>query len=172
MDFVGFDSNGLSGDLWAIWNPSMVQKDNCILNERHISIFFFSSLVDGFKWCLTNVYGPNRPDERAQFFDELNALTNFANVPWCIGGDFNNNELLDIHSIGAAYTWSNHTLSDPTFTHLDKLLVTHSFLNKFSNFYIKALVKITFDHVPLMSNSVGMKFGPSTCRMELNWLSD
>ncbi|KAL4189713.1 hypothetical protein AMTRI_Chr08g166760 [Amborella trichopoda] len=178
MDFEGFDSNVLSGGLWVIWHPNVVQKDDCVL--RHISILF-SGLVDGFKWCLTNVYGPNRPDERAQFLDELNALTNFANVPWCIGGDFNDlslyahveffhseyNKFLDIPSIGAAYTWSNHALSNPTLTRLDRFLVTNSFLNKFPNLYVKALVKITFDHAPLLLNSVGMKFGPSLFRMDL-----
>ncbi|KAL4201012.1 hypothetical protein AMTRI_Chr02g214030 [Amborella trichopoda] len=197
MAFVGFDSYVLSSGLWVIWDPNVVQKDNSVLNARHISIFFFGS-VDGFKWGKTNVYGPNRPDERAQFFDELNALTNFVNVPWCIGGDFNvirwpiessvnpkispcmrmfnsfiqNNELLDILSIGVAYTWSKHVLSDPTFTHLDRFLVTNAFFNKFPNLYVKALVKIASDHVPIQLNSMGMKFGPSPFRMELNWLSN
>ncbi|KAL4179150.1 hypothetical protein AMTRI_Chr13g118600 [Amborella trichopoda] len=83
-----------------------------------------------------------------------------------------NNELVNIPSIVVAYTWSNHAVSDATITCLDRFLVTNSFLNKFPNPYVKALVKITFDHVPLMLNVVGMKFGPSPFRMKRNWLSD
>ncbi|KAL4181494.1 hypothetical protein AMTRI_Chr12g237600 [Amborella trichopoda] len=121
--------------------------------------------MDGFKWCLTNVYGSNRLDERTHFFDELNALTNFFNVPWCIGGVFNvirwpsdssvnpkispcmhkfnsfirNDELLDIPSIGAAYTY---------------------------------LSKKCFRSCPSLVEFDGCKVGPSPFIMELNWLPD
>ncbi|KAL4201786.1 hypothetical protein AMTRI_Chr02g260400 [Amborella trichopoda] len=125
MDFVGF---GLLGGLWVIWYSSVVQKNDCVLNERHISTLF-SGHVDGFKWCLTKVYGPICVDKKKQFFDELNVLTNFVNFPWCIGSDFNviqwpsefsvnprispcmrmfnsfihNNKLLDVPSMGSLH---------------------------------------------------------------------
>jgi hypothetical protein len=35
------------------------------------------------------VYGPNDDGDRRVLWDELARLTNWWEMPWCIGGDFN-----------------------------------------------------------------------------------
>lgn len=112
--------------------------------------------ADGFQWVLTNVYGPNKPLERAGFWEELDNVCNYWNLPWCLGGDFNTvlscdektncsqttrsmkdfasfieqHELVNLPLKGARYTWSNNQ-SNPVMCRLDRFLLSPSFELKF-----------------------------------------
>ncbi|KAL4201899.1 hypothetical protein AMTRI_Chr02g261150 [Amborella trichopoda] len=114
----------------------------------NITLLCFSGPADGFKWCWTNVYGPNRVDEREQFFAKLNALTSFLDLPWCIGGDFN---VIRSHSESSV----NLKIS-PCMCMFNSFICNHELLD-----------------IPLIGlTSTGVKFGSSPFRLELNWLLD
>ena len=44
---------------------------------------------DGFQWVFSGVYGPVENRLRESFWEELRSIKGLWDVPWCVGGDFN-----------------------------------------------------------------------------------
>ncbi|XP_026442599.1 uncharacterized protein LOC113342191 [Papaver somniferum] len=123
---------GSSGGTLILWNKDLVEVKDSLVGDYTLSVHRINK-HDGFEWVLTNVYGPNKPHERADFWDELDNICRFWDLPWCLGGDFNvitkcdekkgcnkitksmenfcdfilQHNLIDLPLKGARYTWSN-----------------------------------------------------------------
>jgi hypothetical protein len=54
-----------------------------------VAAYTFKNVDDGFVWAFAGVYGPNGDSDRRLLWDELAGLLSWWNMPWGIGGDFN-----------------------------------------------------------------------------------
>ena len=53
----------------------------------------FKNCEDGFNWIFSGVYGPTVKRYRELFWEELGAIRGLWSDPWCIGGDFQFNQV-------------------------------------------------------------------------------
>ncbi|XP_026433507.1 uncharacterized protein LOC113330930 [Papaver somniferum] len=186
-------SAGSSGGMIILWNKDILDVHDSLVGEFTLSISC-SNKDDGFQWILTNVYGPNKPRERDSFWEELDNVYSFWDLPWCIGGDFNTvlscdekknsskftksmksfssfiaqHELINLPLKGARYTWSNNQ-SNPVMCRLDIFLLSPSFELKFPLASQLAKPRPTSDHIPLILDLSHPSWGPSPFRFETLW---
>ena len=130
--FIHSPSIGSSGGLIIIWNSHFFRGQQISISRYHITVEF-SCNISGHIWYLTNVYGPNQPDERSLFINWLLNLDSSPMDNWIIMGDFNlvrgpenrnrpggdvnnmiafnrlisHHDLVEIPLKGRAFTWSN-----------------------------------------------------------------
>lgn len=135
----------------TIWDKDFVEVIDSLVGDYTLSISCINK-ADNFEWVLTNVYGPNKPIERDDFWMKLDNASRLWDLPWCLGGDFNvilkcdekkgcnkitksmryfanfiyTHDLIDLPMKGARYTWSNRQ-SNPVMFSLDRFLLSPSF---------------------------------------------
>lgn len=84
--WASLPSCGRSGGVLVMW-------DGRVVMECEIRVFFSLSIRfwnrDNNEWWLTGVYGPNRPCNRQEWWEELVDLFGLCSPNWCMGGDFN-----------------------------------------------------------------------------------
>lgn len=130
------DPVGFFGDLWLLWNPSIVDI-SCTSYSRW-SIHVVVSLVNyhlSQPWLLSSIYGSPNHAICQQLWDELEAVSSMSGCSWLTLGDFNtvlrhgdkvggnpltlsqSQELtnvfnrcgiIDLVSSGPKFTWNNH----------------------------------------------------------------
>ena len=86
---MGIDSKGFSRGLCILWDPTRVSLFDFQGTRNSISTIF---KVIGFPitGLLTNVYGPQGPNDKRFFFKSLSNLkTCMVFEHWVVGGDFN-----------------------------------------------------------------------------------
>lgn len=80
--------SAVNGRIWLTWDPKVYnigiervesQLIHCIVRGR----------LDGFKTCLTLIYGFNTVEQRKTLWRSLNDISVQMTKPWIIGGDFN-----------------------------------------------------------------------------------
>lgn len=124
----------------------------------------------GFKCGFGNVYAPNADAERREFLNEVHAIISESDIPWCIAGDFNVVKsveeniglsfnqyaaadfvnfidvcgFIDLPLVGGRFTWYSNW-SPPTFSRLDRFLVSTDFLAKFPDVVQKLLPRSLSD---------------------------
>ncbi|XP_026420528.1 uncharacterized protein LOC113316580 [Papaver somniferum] len=81
-------SFGSSGVMITIWDKDFVEVIDSLVGDYTLSISCINK-ADNFEWVLTNVYGPNKPIERDDFWMKLDNASRLWDLPWCLGGDFN-----------------------------------------------------------------------------------
>ncbi|XP_026405470.1 uncharacterized protein LOC113300482 [Papaver somniferum] len=187
-------SVGKSGGMLILWDRDFVEVGDSLVGDYTLSIHC-SNKFDNFQWVLTNVYGPNNPIERSDFWIELDNVCHYwNNIPWCIGGDFNTitkcdekkhcsritrsmlnfnkfiveHDLIDLPLKGARFTWSNGQ-SNPVMCRLDKFLISPSFEQHFPFVSQLAKARPTSDHIPLLLDISDPSWGPSPFRFEAMW---
>lgn len=132
MEFVSSNSVGASGGLITIWNTDFFKVTNIITHRSFV--YLEGVLLNSFPCVLVNVYAPNEVGNRRELWEVLLGLKVNSQVPWCIGGDFNeikevservgctrmerrmrdflefcnNMELVDLPMIGRKFTWTNY----------------------------------------------------------------
>ncbi|XP_026420155.1 uncharacterized protein LOC113316149 [Papaver somniferum] len=150
--------------------------------------------ADNFKWVLTNVYGPNKPTERDDFWMELDNASRLWDLPWCLGGDFNvilkcdekkgctkitksmrdfanfiyTHDLIDLPMKVSRYTWSNGQ-SNLVMSRLDRFLLSPSFEAHYPFASQLAKDEPTSDHIPLLLDISDSSWGSSPFRFEVMW---
>ena len=77
--------------------------------------------------------------------------------------------LRDMPLQGGPYTWRGGRNSR-AMSRLDRFLVSANWENKFSKAIQRCLPRPTFDHSPILSDSDGIRIGPSPFRFKLMWL--
>ncbi|XP_026429796.1 uncharacterized protein LOC113326248 [Papaver somniferum] len=147
---VGWTSQqsvGSSGGMLTIWDRDYVEVSDSLVGDYSLSILC-TIKIDNFQWVLTNVYGPDNPVDRTDFWIELdNVCRYWTNTSWCIAGDFNTitkcaekkncrkitrsmtkfnefileHDLIDLPLKGARYTWSDGTPSSVLWQKLQAL---------------------------------------------------
>ena len=109
----------------------------------------FRMVENRVQWVFSGVYGPIENRLRESFWEELGSIKDLWDVPWCIGGDFNeilylnerfsggrfsnsmrrffdilnDLELRDHPLQGGPYTWSGG-INSRSMSRLDRFLVT------------------------------------------------
>ena len=89
--FVGWEvlnAVNTAGGVLLLWDKREVDQVN-----SKVCIFSMScrwkSLLNGFEWVGTGLYGLNRDDSRSELWDELSKIRHQWSQPWCIFYDFN-----------------------------------------------------------------------------------
>ncbi|KAL4204234.1 hypothetical protein AMTRI_Chr01g108760 [Amborella trichopoda] len=71
------------------------------------------------------------------------------------------NELLDFNLMGPTYTWSNNSAANPWLSKIERATVTPNWENLFPKSIMKTLPQWSSDHVPVLIDTEGEKFGCS-----------
>ncbi|XP_026451352.1 uncharacterized protein LOC113351613 [Papaver somniferum] len=184
-------SMGNSGGMIILWNKYLLDVFDCLVGDYSISVACINK-TDNFKWSLTSVYGPNNPYERPSFWEELDNVCSFWNLPWCIGVDFNTilkcdekkncknitksmkgfasfideHDLIDLSLKGARYTWSNNQ-SNPIMCKLDRFLFSPSLELQYPCASQLDKPRPTSDHIPILLDIDDPSWGPSPFRFEI-----
>ncbi len=77
------------GDILTLWDPRKVSIIDAEASRNYLPIIFqLVGVSDTF--LVTNVYGPQRIDEKLRFLESLVDLrSRHEEIPWVMGGDFN-----------------------------------------------------------------------------------
>lgn len=171
--FLRVPSNGSSGGIITIWNGGLFSGKLISLNYFQITVEF-TSTMDNSKWYLSNIYGPNSVEGKAEFTDWLTDLNISSSKYWMFLGDFNfirgpdnrnkaggdhnnmmifnniiiNHDLVEIPLKGRAFTWSNMQDS-PLLEKLDWIFTSSDWTIDHPNTMAFPLAKIPSDHVPI-----------------------
>lgn len=64
--------------------------------------------------------------------------------------------LLEVSFFGSKFTWHKGTGEDAIYERLDRVLVSQSFLNLFPNAIENHIVKVAYDHDPILLNCLSI----------------
>ncbi|XP_026431404.1 uncharacterized protein LOC113328537 [Papaver somniferum] len=187
-------SVGNSGGMLILWDRDFVEVTDSLVGDYTLSMLC-TNKIHNFEWVLTNVYGPNKPVERTNFWIELDNICRYwINLPWCIGGDFNKitkcaekknckkitrsmhnfnhfiveHDLIDLPLKGGRYTWSNGQ-ANLVMCRFDRFLISPSFEQHLSFVTQLSKARPTYDHIPLLLDISDPSWGPSPFRFEVMW---
>lgn len=129
---LGLQKGFIEGGLALLWNKSL-SVDLQSYSQNHIDVEVFCPVAK-VRWRFTGFYGFPEQSRRYQSWDLLRSLNHHRDLPWIVGGDFNeileNSEkeggnlklpyhleafrvalddcsLSDIGWVGDPFTWSN-----------------------------------------------------------------
>ncbi|KAK1294355.1 hypothetical protein QJS10_CPA16g00524 [Acorus calamus] len=148
----------------------------------------------GWKWILSNTYGPHESVEREEMWGELSAVREAWEAPWCVLGDFNvtrypedrnrvsymtpdmqrfsewiaQEGLLDIPISNLMFTWSNMRDS-PSMAKLDRFLVCPDWEDVLPGSSAIGLARPTSDHVPILLRSLDRPAHATSFKFESWW---
>ena len=194
MDWMFLGSNGASGGILLMWDKRLVEKIEDAIGIYSVSCKF-RNVADQKVWMYSGVYGPNADRERSIMWDELAGIRSWWGVPWCVGGDFNvvrfpsermgvagfspamydfsdfisDHGLIDIPLSGGNFTWSNNR-DIVSMSRIDRFLYTADWEEGFITIAQKRLVRLTFDHFPIMLECGSIPRGRWPFRFENMWL--
>ena len=75
------------GGIWILWNPGSI-----IIKPLHTSSQCIHAMVtkrNYEEWMLSAVYASPNNSLRDKLWSNLKVVADFYNVPWLVGGDFN-----------------------------------------------------------------------------------
>ncbi|KAH7839133.1 hypothetical protein Vadar_000168 [Vaccinium darrowii] len=131
MDYAIAESEGASGGLITMWNKKAFQAHHILARRNFIIVK--GELFGSFECIIINIYAPNDIRSRRELWKELVQLKTTFQVPWCLGGAFNEVKrigervgclrsdrgmrefndfinLMEVHDLpmmGRKFTWSN-----------------------------------------------------------------
>lgn len=190
-NFVGVDSEGRSGGLILAWS-SLLSCDVISLSKNWILTRCTDQ--DNHVFYITCVYGPPRISERHEFWAFLRTVARNVDLPWIVGGDFNqvlsknsqspgaielsdtlnNCGLIELHTTGNFFTWCNgRQAEDTVWEKLDRILVNADWFNLFPQSHAECLTVAASDHCPiLLSTVVNFAVRRRPKRFEAMWITD
>lgn len=133
------------------------------------------SKESGVQWVFSGVCGPSKNDKKQEFWEELDSLGRYWELPWMLAGDFNavksrrersSNKasisgrenflefcdehcLLEFDRTGPLFTYSNKQ-EVPTFSRLDRYLANIAWMEVFSEHKEKTLGFYGLDHIMVL----------------------
>lgn len=88
-NFEFIPSDGSRGGLFISWRADRFAV-SCLHKGTWSLTLSVTNLEGGAVWTLTNVYGPQAPEQKVQFLNELTTVgQHHVQGAWCIVGDFN-----------------------------------------------------------------------------------
>uniref|UniRef100_A0A2N9IZD1 Reverse transcriptase domain-containing protein n=1 Tax=Fagus sylvatica TaxID=28930 RepID=A0A2N9IZD1_FAGSY len=195
--FAGWEvlnADNTAGGVLLLWDKRVVERIDSIVGRFSVSCHW-KSLVDGFEWVGTGVYGPNRDDSRSELWAELSEIRHQWSQPWCIFGDFNvvrfpserrgcvrvtpamvefsdfieGSNLIDLPLNGGLYSWCNGS-TNPSMSRIDRVLVSTDWEEHYPDVVQKLMPKPISDHNPVLLEAGGMARGKSSFKFENMWL--
>ncbi|XP_039070033.1 uncharacterized protein LOC120216767 [Hibiscus syriacus] len=167
-------AEGASGGLILLWDSTMFDMRDQVVLRRILAIK--GSLVrSNLDIGLVNVYGPNVPGERKDFFEILNAVITDLNSPIILGGDFNvvrsddervgvcdhlggmnmfedfisTWDLVEVPNVGSQFTWFRGGMNVAA-SRLDRFLVSVEIVSLFPLLTQTTLPKSLSNHIPII----------------------
>ncbi|KAL7222868.1 hypothetical protein ACSBR1_024540 [Camellia fascicularis] len=149
-----------------------------------IAVDVSGTLLPNFECIFVNIYAPNDPTLKKQLWGELINLKSSFDLPWCLGGDFNEVlrtgerksyttisssidhfkdllvrlELRDIPMLGRSFIWSNNQEA-VRWSRIDRFLLNPEWLDKF-NIKQWGLERTLSDHCPILLIEDDGDWGP------------
>ncbi|XP_058211519.1 uncharacterized protein LOC131323689 [Rhododendron vialii] len=194
FEFAVVQAEGASGGAITIWKNNVFKFEEVISRKKFILIR--GNISGNFPCVILNVYAPNNYIERRDVWNEIKARKIRFNMPWVLGGDFNEikstgersgcsrvdrgirdfqefincMEVIDLPMVGRKFTWSN-VQEENIQSRIDRFLVPQERLDKFSVFQW-GLPRITSNHCPIMLSDASKDWGPKPFRFINAWFSN
>ncbi|XP_034692384.1 uncharacterized protein LOC117919321 [Vitis riparia] len=194
LDWGAMGAHGAARGILICWDKRTLEVLEMEVGQFSISCRF-RNVEDGIVWIFTGVYGPFSKEEKEILWEELEAIRDIWDDPWCLRGDFNVTlsqwersnqgrltgamrrfaqvvdelELLDLSLQGGVFSWSGDR-NNQSWARLDRFLVTQNWLDHFSGVVQSRLPRPTSDHFPILLKGGGLRRGPSPFRFENMWL--
>ncbi|KAL4204404.1 hypothetical protein AMTRI_Chr01g131880 [Amborella trichopoda] len=185
VKFVGVDAIGASGGLWVMWDPLTLHCVDVLRTNRFLVVFFQGPNSE-FSWGFVN------------FLSSLGDVLLSHNIHLCLGGDFNfilwlddNSSIISLNSsmtifnsfiecfqlfylpiTGTKFTWSNNSVTNLVMSNLDRFMAIQKWMEAFPLTYVKALLRLSSDHIPLFFNMKLICSSKKPFRMNLGWLNE
>ncbi|OMP03932.1 reverse transcriptase [Corchorus capsularis] len=193
VNVLSTNANSLSGHSMGKRNFIHNGYSSSLRNERYIICAGFMKRV-GFHCAIVNVYALNDEEGRVLLWNELKDLKEQFDLPRIIGGDFNavlhtkerqgrdenslgtrsftdftnDLQLIDMPLLGAKFTWgSNREI--PSFSRLDRFLVSTEVLISFPDIKQKLKPKSLSDHNPVLLFVENVNWGPKLFKFFNHW---
>uniref|UniRef100_J3NA39 CCHC-type domain-containing protein n=1 Tax=Oryza brachyantha TaxID=4533 RepID=J3NA39_ORYBR len=193
-DFVFLAAQGTRGGIILAWKSDVFAATLVHSGAWSISVRI-KELITAREWFLTTVYGPQDEQEKLMFLDELHTAAGICQPAWAIAGDFNlvtsvadksngrvnrrlmnafknklnQLELKEVYLFGRRYTWSNEQ-QQPILAKLDRVFVTASWEELFSEMSLQALSSSVSDHCPILLACGSYLHKPRKFRFENFWI--
>ncbi|KAL7139391.1 hypothetical protein ABFS83_09G047600 [Erythranthe nasuta] len=152
---LAVDRVGKAGGSAMLWKKEIV-VDLLSFYLNHIDVKVENPLMDR-KWRCTGFYGILEQSRRHISWDLITELHGQSDLPWIIGGDFNdiltldNCQLSDIGFEGYPYTWSNRREDPHTIrSRLDRVCANEEWNNIFPLASVQHLHCSGSDHLPIL----------------------
>jgi hypothetical protein len=174
-----------------MWDKRIVEKIDVFMGE-FVLAYSFRSVVDDFSWAFAGVYGLNIDALKSSLSDELAGFSSWWELPWCIGGNFIvtrfpaerprdvclnaammefsdfifEQGLMDLPLARGSFTWSINQ-ENPSWSHLDKFLISPDWEVKFSCTLQKRLPRLCSDHFPILLDCGGIHWAPDRSSLRI-----
>lgn len=189
-------SEGNSGGIITIWNPSLFQKMSSWSIKEMLVVNGFL-IEDGKNCSIINVYAPSCPSLRLALWDKISILAEQCKDDYlCVIGDFNSirteqervgrnstwdrndmdkfnnfivsNSLLDLQLSGRSFTW--YRPDGTCKSRLDRMLVNGEWISKWPNSILKRGGRTISDHCPIFIEACLKDWGPKPFRFFNYWM--
>lgn len=156
FEFLEVKADNTVGGILILWNPKKVRVLDVEASRNYLSVVIQPEGV-AETFLVTNVYGPQRVEDKLRLLESLYDLRNRQNgIPWILGGDFNmikslsekkggtrvlnrdssafqaftgNLKLVDPDSENGLFTWNNKRGGEAQVaSKLDKFLVSEELM--------------------------------------------
>lgn len=89
FEFLEVKAENTTGGILTLWNPQKIGIIDAEASRNYLSVVI-QPVGDRDIYLVTNVYGPQRLDDKIRFIDSLVDLrVRHEGIPWVLGGDFN-----------------------------------------------------------------------------------
>jgi len=89
FEFLEVKAENTARGILTLWNPQKIGIIDAEASKDYSSVVI-QPVGDKETYLLTNVYGPQRMDEKLKFLNSLEDLRDrHVGLPWILGGDFN-----------------------------------------------------------------------------------
>eukprot|EP00253_Pinus_taeda_P003205 PITA_03205 len=89
FEFLEVNAENTAGGILTLWNPHKIGILDAEASKNYLSVVI-QPVGERDTFFVTNVYGPQRIDDKLRFLDSLVDLKDrHADIPWIMGGDFN-----------------------------------------------------------------------------------
>nr|CAD1838374.1 unnamed protein product [Ananas comosus var. bracteatus] len=193
-DFRTLNADGTRGGLLTAWNSALFDCLDKWVGSYSLNVLLRRK-IDGKEFWISNIYGPTSADLKADFFNELLAISERTGEIWTALGDFNVllslhdkngsatnvdeilkfrrvvNEigLIDLPLLNRTYTWTNGR-RNPTLERLDRAFISQGWFYSFPRSALRALPRPRSDHTPLVLSAYTFVPSSSLFRFESYWL--
>lgn len=84
---VRVEAVGFAGGIWCFWKRNLVSMD--VVSTSKYCVVLKVNPRSPNPWLLSVVYGSPQERFRDELWEELRAINNATELPWCVLGDFN-----------------------------------------------------------------------------------
>lgn len=177
---VCFEAQGRAGGLVVFWKED-VELNIIETHEHYVDMHIWENR--DLRWRMTCVYGWPEHNNKAKTWETINNLGQDNNLPWLVGGDFNEvlqdaekrgglpcdfnnlsafrdcldrNSLRDLGAAGHPFTWCNNRMEGLIEERLDRFVATENWRTLFPLAFVENTIWDGSDHYPIILYPKGM----------------